>query len=225
MKIMAGLVVALASSAAFAQYQTVDFSAQFNMNRQDSILGSGGTFPVGNQTFNSVPFAMGGDANTATPWAWSAENAAGSNPRTLTVPTNIAGATTVYSLINTFWGQGGPNSYASITFNATGGLSHTVSLVGNVDVRDYNQWVWTNTINGTTTQEVFNNNNGQRMDMQTFTLPAAFASQTLTSIVIDDNGGSNFQRVFLMGLTVQVPAPGAAAALAIGWLAGFRRRR
>ena len=83
----------------------------------------------------------------------------------------------------------------------------------------------TNSINGTSTVEVFNNNQGQRLDMQSYTLPAGFASETLTSIVLADNGGDQFQRVFVTGLTVLTPTPGAAAVLGLGGLAALRRRR
>jgi hypothetical protein len=217
----------LAASVASAQYQTIDFSSQFNFNRTDGLLANGTSFPTGNQTFLTVPFQMGSGAGNTDPWGWTAYRAVTGGPAKLTIPTSIFGVTDAYSIINTFWGQAGPNSYASITFNATNGVSHTVQLVGNSDIRDYNQYTWTNTINDTTTKEVFSNGAGQRLDMQSYALPGAFASETLTSIVLDDTGANNFQRILVAGLTVKtIPAPGLAGMGLIGavTLAGRRRR-
>ncbi len=104
---------------------------------------------------------------------------------------------------------------------------HFPVLVGHSDIRDYNQYTWTNTINDTTTKEVFSNGAGQRLDMQSYALPGAFASETLTSIVLDDTGANNFQRILVAGLTVKtIPAPGLAGMSLIGavTLAGRRRR-
>lgn len=217
----------LAASAASAQYQTIDFSSDFNFSRTDGLLANGGTFPTGNQTYQSVPFQIGSGANANDPWGWTAYRAVTGGPAKLTIPTNIFGVTDAYSIINTFWGQAGPNSYASVTFNATGGLTHTVQLVGNSDIRDYNQNTWTNLLNNTTSKEVFTNGQGQRLDMQSYALPGAFASETLTSIVIDDTGANNFQRIFVGGITVKtVPTPGfAGLGLAGGLVLAGRRRR
>lgn len=186
-----------------AQYVTVDFSPQFNMSRGYALLGNGATFPYGDQTYNGVPMALGGGPDVNTPWAWTAQEVSGNNPHVLTVAVGAYGVTRGYSLMNTLWGQSGPNSYLSIQFNATGGVTQTFNLVGNEDVRDYNQYIWTNSINGTSTIQVWNNGLGQRLDMQTYVLDSAFANQTLTSIVVTDTGNGNFQRSLLAGLTLE----------------------
>lgn len=228
MKLLCGALVGVCgfAAASMGQFVTVDFSSQFNMSRNHPYLANGGAMPYGNQTFNGVPMAMGGDANIDTLWAWTGLGLSQEVTQILHVDTNIAGARNVYSMINTFWGQGGPNSYLSVTFNATGGVSHTFQLLGNTDIRDYNNWVWTNTINNTTTVEVWNIGNGQqRLDMQKFALDSAFWNQTLTSIEIVDSGGFEFQRAIVMGLTVEVPAPATASLLALTGLVAARRRR
>ncbi len=223
------LVITVGTLAAFSaggQYLTVDFSSQFNFSRTDNVLSNGYTFPAGNQTYQNVPFHVGSGPNGSDPWGWTAHWAVSSGPAKLTIPTNIPGALEVYSLLNTSWGQPGPGSLASITFNATNGLSHTVLLVGNSDIRDYNDYIYTNLINNTTTREVFNNNLGQRLDMQTYTLPQAFALETLTSIVLDDIGANGVQRIFAAGITVKaLPAPGAAAVCLLSGLSCAGRRR
>jgi PEP-CTERM motif len=106
-------------------------------------------------------------------------------------------------------------------------------FVSNVDIRDYNNDGWTDTINGTTTTNVFNDSTDNwgmagRLDMQQISLPSSFADQTLTSIELIDNGGPSTQRVVLDGVTVQtasVPEPSsiillgivAAGAMAYAW--------
>jgi hypothetical protein len=224
--LFAALVAGLAASVAQAQYTTVDLSGVVNGGRP---VINGSTFPYGNQTFAGVPFAMLGSSDVDTHWAWYAHNAAGGTNAvvTATIPVGVYGVSDVYSLMNTLWGQYGPSSYASITFNGSAGTSYTYNLVGNWDIRDYNQsFFWTNSINNTTTIQVFNNNLGQRLDRQHFALPAAFLTQTLDTVVIRDTGGANFQRVFLAGLTVSsVPAPAGASLIGLGLLAASRRRR
>ncbi len=163
--------------------------------------------------------------------------AGGNGTVSITMNTNAYGVTDVYTLINSWKGQAGPASYASLVFTGTGGASYTYNLIGNVDIRDYNNDGWTDTINGTTTTNVFNvgtDNWGMagRLDMQQIALPSSFADQTLTSIELIDSGSAATQRVVLDGVTLQtaaVPEPsslillGIAAACAIGY--AWRRLR
>ncbi|MCL4221630.1 MAG: hypothetical protein KJZ65_09685 [Phycisphaerales bacterium] len=221
--------VAAMAGAASAQYFTIDFSNQFNDIR--NTLVNGFTMPFGPQMFthgsNLVPVAMSTTGESGF-WSWSGYAAAGGtdNPVSLDVPVNLHGVVSVFTLINTYWGNPDSNGLASVTFNATGGLSQTFVLVGGVHIRDYNQNpMYTNTINGTTTQQVFDNGRNQRLDMQRFDLDAAFAHETLTSIVISDYGANNVQRVIVTGITAMVPAPAALPLLAGAGVLGARRRR
>ena len=104
------------------------------------------------------------------------------------------------------WGFGGPQAYLFIAFNGSNGATVTQPLVGNVNVRDYNNDGNTNTIDNTTTRQVWDNGLGQRLDRQEYVLPAAFASQELTSVTITDTGsegeGINGSRAVLAALTV-----------------------
>jgi hypothetical protein len=104
------------------------------------------------------------------------------------------------------WGFAGPQAYLFITFNGSNGATATRPLVGNVNVRDYNNDGNTNTINNTATVQVWDNGLGQRLDRQEYILPAAFASQVLTSVTITDTGnqgqGTDGSRAILSALTV-----------------------
>jgi hypothetical protein len=165
--------------------------------------------PVGVAKLGGVAFNIA--SNAAGKQAWHADIAAngGSGQVSITNNVNVYGVTSVYSLINTWCGQPGPNAYAWFVFTGSGGAIYTNYLVGRVDIRDYNGANYENNINGTTTINVFgclSDNWGLpgRLDMQQIALPPQFATQTLVSVQLVDNGGPSFQRVVLDGLTVQV---------------------
>lgn len=222
-------ILAASASAALADFQIIDIDSHRNGGRDNTLLANGGNLPIGNQTFAGVPFDMGGGPSLSDPWAYYAHVDAGGNVGAVseTFDINVFGVTDVYTLMSTFWGAPGPNSFVSVTFNGSDGAVATFNLVGNVDLRDYNfNPTYTTVINGTTTIEVFNNGQGQHVDRQQFTLPAAFASQTLTTMVLTDTGQPNFQRVFMTGLTVEyIPAPAGLALFGMGLAAAARRRR
>lgn len=225
MKTIASLAFLALAGTASAQYTTLNYAADLNTARNDALIANGGTFPTGAQTFDSVPFQIGNGPNVNDPWAWSGVHAVTGGPATLVIPVNIFGVSEAYSLINTFWGANGLPALAAITFNATNGVTYTKDLVGNDDIRDYNQWIWTNSINGITTKQVFNNNQSQRLDMQTFALPAAFANETLLNITVSDTGATDVQRLIVAGMTVKVvPAPASGLAM-VGGLGLLARRR
>lgn len=179
------------------------------------------TIPTGAVSLGGTPFLIDDIGDGAQYWTATG----GGSPVTLTVPVSIAGATVGYTLINNFWGT--PNqSFQSVTFNATGGLSTTFVLTGDVDVRDYLQNIYSNAINNTTTVQVFTEG-ARRLDRQTFTLPGSFASQTLTSVVFTDSGADGVSRLTLTGLAIgSVPEPSSWAMLITGFgLVGAAMRR
>jgi hypothetical protein len=131
------------------------------------------------------------------------------NPHVLDIPVQRFGVRRVYTLINTSWGlDRSAGSFASIEFVGDGGAYLKKELYGNVDFRDWNRHNYTNTINGTTTVNVFMVNAGQfdrekRVDMQIIELPPAFLRENLVNIRITDNGTDGSQRLLLHGVTVQ----------------------
>jgi len=52
-----------------------------------------------------------------------------------------------------------------------------------------------------------NGGEGQRLDMQIFALPKSFATQTLVSVTITDNGAPEVQRSFIAAMTVSTSLP------------------
>jgi len=189
------------------QYVPVDFSAQANVGLADSQIIAAATFPVGNLVLGDVPFEIGETG----PILWSPDRL-GTGAHTLSIPVTIASPREVHTLINTYWGQPGPESFAHIEFFGSEGAYQRFDLVGNDDIRDYNDNPdYTNSINGTTTIEVFSNGSGQRLDKQFFALNSDFIDETLVEIRVTDNGAESLQRIFLYGLTVGgIVAPSAS---------------
>lgn len=107
----------------------------------------------------------------------------------------LTGKSSVNSLFNLFWGLSGDD--ANITFTNSAGDSVDFSLAGGDTIRDYNDAIYPNTLSGGSgnltaqnwwsTRDGANNGNGQpsqRLDMQTFLLPASWAGTNLTGMTI-----------------------------------------
>ena len=200
-------------------YYTIPFDYNANMASAahfSTKLLNGDKYPTGNLILKGIPFYIPTSGNNF----WNSHYAGGPNPRTLSIDVNIYGVTEVHTLMNTFWGQPGPNSYAYIIFYGSEGAEYRVDLIGNHHIRDYNECIWTNSIDSPNTVEVFRyyygiiDNEGcsewQRLDKQVFYLPEEFKHQTLTNILLVDNGAGpenlpDLQRIFIAGLTVGVP--------------------
>jgi len=203
------IAIALAATTAQAGEVPIDISALANepwtyVGPNDFLIINGSTFPTGAQDFGGVPFVIPVSPNNY--WGAGAAANFGAGTVELTIPVGVAGVTSVFTVMNTMWGWVGPQAYVFVTFRGSAGAVHTVPLVGNVSVRDYNNDGNTNTIDNTSTIQVWDNGLGQRLDRQEFILPAAFGSQTLTSVTITDTGnegnGTNGSRAVLAAVTV-----------------------
>jgi len=166
----------------------------------DNSILNATTFPSGSQNFGGVPFAIPAGPNNY--WSGSLAGNCGSGIVSLTIPVGLSGVTSAFTLLNTFRGQAGPNAYLYITFTGSDGATATQPLVGGVNVRDYNNDGYQNSIDNTGTIQVWTNDDGQRLDRQEYILPAAFASQVLTSVTITDAGSYDGSRAIFSALTI-----------------------
>ncbi len=173
-------------------------------------------FP-GVQTFNGVPFTLAVDGSGNTVF----------NAGTFEIAANVAGATTVYTLINSAWGSYGA-TVGSLEFYGSGGAYARVDLVEGTNVRDHYNGGYNNIIDPQYAQLAFQGAGGARLDEQTFTLPAAFATDTLTKIVFTNSGGNPQGSPFIAAATVAaVPEPASWALMLLGGfgLSVWARRR
>ncbi len=202
------LTVTQAAATAGGPYVEIDISSYVN---DDTRNYSGGPqYPTGENVFLSVPVRIPNTAAGQNAWAGTS-TATGTT--TVTVSVGVASVTSAYFILNSIWGVAGntsdpTTSRASITFTGSGGATYTKALYGNIDIRDYNSGSYTNSINNTTTQNVWSADGVHRLDMVRVDLPAAFASQTLTSVTLTDNGANSTQRLLFKGLTVSTGSGG-----------------
>lgn len=236
---LAAAAIAVSSAEGATVLQAVDIAPYCNTRLQDApLLGANESYPDGPIEFNGIPFSR--PASGLNAWrAWYRVDGSVEGTRTLDIDVALFGAEEVYTLLNTFGGEQLPGTYASIQFYGDGGAFYEKHLDGNDDVRDYLNGEFTQSINGTSTVNVFTAGSGRydevRLDMQKFVLPGEFHNQTLDTIRLVDTGdipGTVFQRLLLSGVTVAaapVPEPTSLALWSglgiMGLIAAYRRKR
>ena len=172
----------------------------------------------------------------------------------LTINVSIPNVTNFYTLMNAYTPAAG-QTLATIEFIGSAGATQTFDLVGGSDIRDFYQGFFTNSLSNTTpgvtaenaftcvaptncqgaggTGNVSNGDSGTYViDEQSFSLNSAFATQTLTKIVLTDT--YNGSDPILLGMTAgsftstPVPEPTSLALFAtalVGWRAATKRAR
>ncbi|MFY9645978.1 MAG: hypothetical protein WAK29_12410 [Terriglobales bacterium] len=220
---LATIVLVLCLGAGFAHAAspttTIDISSVTNTTWCGAPEGgflNCATFPYGEQTYDGIPYLIPGNAQGTANNIWNSQVAAGGGSGTVsvTIPINVAKVKTVYTLINTYWGST-QSGLVTVTFTGSAGATWTFDPVGNVNIRDYNNGSYTDSIAchlpaGAAKSATINawvNGDGQRLDEQVYELPAAFHTQTLVSMTITDSGNTNVQRSFLAGVTVSTTVP------------------
>ncbi len=179
-----------------SNFVPIDFSTSFNWSTAYQI--SGELFPTGELLLGGAPFSI----PTVGLNAWHSNEVLGRNPHVLEIPVDVSHAISVHALINSWWGVPGPGSLATVEFYGCNGTFYSKPLIGNEDIRDYFNGSYTNSINGTSSTEVFGNGT-VRMDKVRIDLPAAFLTERLSLVRIVDTGDSGVQRVWVGGLSVE----------------------
>jgi hypothetical protein len=179
-------------------YQPVGFPEHYN----DRIINRYANYPEGNNLIlGGIPFTIPPGVNNI----WWSGFAGGSAPQAIEITINLSFVREVHTLINTGWGAtGGP--YAYLEFLGAAGAYYRKDLYGNADMRDWYAGGYTNSINETTTINVFWQDN-RRIDKQKISLPPEFFRQQLAIMRMVDNGSNGFQRTYLQGLTVGLGPP------------------
>lgn len=232
--VVAAVVGVLSAAPVKAGFIQVSLAPYANARIQGYQPGAAG-YPEGMVTLGGIPFNI---QNVGGNNAWNAEGVSGPQPHVLSIPLNIPNVTEAHTLINTFYGQPGPTSYVTLELFGTGGAYYRKDLIGNVDVRDHFFAGNTNSINGTSTINVYSSGGGRglenRLDKQQLFLPSAFQGQSLTEFRLTSTGGVGISDASIQGLTfvtaaAAVPAPATAvlagtAGLAFAAFARLRRR-
>jgi hypothetical protein len=193
-------------------------------------------FPDSAQTLGGVPFQFQTEADGDNVFYGGTLGAP--LDAELHIPVNLLGVTTVYTLINTAFGTAG-SVVGSVTFLGSAGDTHSVDLVVGGNVRDHYFGAYENGLSDPgATAAVFGDPapGNAHLDMQSFSLPAAFASQVLEEIVFASTavtGPPNPNgKPFLAAATVLRPDTGrlsdggvslALLGLAVGLIAAARR--
>ncbi|MFO1369345.1 MAG: hypothetical protein U1F46_10150 [Marinagarivorans sp.] len=150
------------------------------------------------------------------------QNSAGNNSfvGTLSIPVDIYGVTSIYTLMNTAWGQFGAE-VGSLTAIGSAGAMQTFTLIEGDNIRDHFYGNYVNSLSATyVTPSVIGGRQAgsAHIDMQAFTLNAAFSHQILTTVVFNGAGGNPQGMPFIAGLSVSaVPEPASIML----WLAGL----
>ncbi len=220
-----------------AGYIPVSIAAETNSDIRTYTGGS--NYPVGPTSISvaGVPFDL--VPLTSQPVnSLGVIQTANGTPSVFNIPAAVSGATTVYTLMNSAWGASGAN-VGSIEFQGANGADVTFQIVEGVNIRDHYQDGFNNSATNVVYDPFLNGvqdpNGPDRLDMQTFTLPAAFAGTTLTNIVFSGSGGYPEGAPFLAAVTTEtpsaVPEPCSLTLMGLGLvgLAGYvqrqRRRR
>ncbi|NBP58248.1 LamG domain-containing protein, partial [bacterium] len=127
-------------------YESISIQGVQNWNW---LADDGFNVPSGSLDLGGVPFFIGSGGT-----GWTADRHPGANPRTCNVPVNFNGCSEIFFLLNTFFGSFG-TPLAEIKLFFSDGTQLSKSLQGNVDIRDYTEGFYTNTINNTTTVNIF----------------------------------------------------------------------
>jgi hypothetical protein len=146
----------------------------------------------------------------------------------LTIPANVYGVTKAYTIINTARGSIG-SIVGEVKFYGTGSAYYQMDLTEGINVRDHYRGYYNNVIDNINALPAVDNGSWRAgLDMQIYTLPSVFATETLQYIVFTGYGYGDAGEPFIAAATVSsAPLPGAVWLMGSGLvgLSGLRRFR
>jgi len=162
-------------------------------------------YPTGSPVvLGGIPFTIPSNPHNNT---WDSN--AGSGLKTITIPVNRANVREVHTLFNCSWGSSG-QQFTTLDFYWSDGTVDQKVLTAGVDIRDWWNAGWIDTISPPTVQVYKGTGTPDpylptRVDKQIFTFYHPFyAGKTLEKIVVTDNGATGVYRAFLYGLTIGI---------------------
>jgi Bacterial Ig-like domain (group 3) len=189
----------------------INLNPYVNSNLQSYANGldfptGGSSLTVGGIGFTLANYSGGGTGIIQTP--------SQANASSFDVKVNVANPNTVYTLINSTYGEYG-DTVGAVEFKATGGLDYTVNLVEGQDIRDYNNYTYNNTngqgaLGGIYLGSASFGGGVVRLDKLGFTLPSGFQSATLTDVILHGYGSIPDGNPWLAAATVATGSSVAA---------------
>jgi hypothetical protein len=164
-------------------------------------------YPTGSPVvLGKIPFNIPSNPNENT---WDSVVGDATGPKAITIPVNRGNVREVHTLFNCSWGSSG-QQLTTLDFYWSGGTVDQKVLTAGVDIRDWWNAGWIDTISPPTVQ-VYNGTGTPdpylptRVDKQIFTFShPSYAGKTLEKIVVTDHGETGVYRAFLYGLTVGI---------------------
>jgi hypothetical protein len=164
-------------------------------------------YPTGSPVvLGGIPFDIPSNPNQNT---WDSIVGEATGPKTLTIPVNRANVREVHTLFNCSWGSSG-QQLTTLDFYWSGQTVDRKVLTAGVDIRDWWNGIYVNTISSPTIQ-VYSGTGAPdphhptRVDKQIFTFShPSYAGKTLEKIVVTDIGATDLYRAFLYGLTIGI---------------------
>jgi hypothetical protein len=182
-------------------YLPIPFAYNYHAWERDVNYPTG--FPV---VLGGIPFNIPSNPHENT---WDSVIGEATGPKTISIPVNRANVREVHTLFNCSWGGSGLQ-LTTLDFYWSGGTVDHKVLIAGIDIRDWWNAGWIDTISPPTVQVYSGIGNDElhlptRVDKQIFTFShPSYAGKTLEKIVVTDNGAANVYRAFLYGLTVGV---------------------
>jgi hypothetical protein len=204
-----GCMTGFAPKSAYAQMTPIDLSSFYN---------SGWTSEVNGSVISAAP--DNGNAGTGIifqDWSGQFVQVSGNATTELQFASGLtlAANPVVDALVNTAFGEAGSVN-ANFTFTNNLGQEAAFSLVGNQTVRDYNESLFTNSLQGfnsdtslgqVTAMNWWNDgNSGQRLDVQSFVLPSSWSGTNLVNLSINDPNAVG-DNILLSAVDVSTLAP------------------
>jgi hypothetical protein len=213
--------LALLASAGAAAASEIDLTSAVDANLNTYF--NGGVYPPngGQVTIGGVGFGL----NSLPQGGTGIVQAADGHPDSFVIPIGEVGVTTVYSIVNSAFGQFGED-IGSLTFTGSLGATFTYDFVEGNNVRDHATTGFNDIAPNLFATEDYGG--GDHLDVQQILLPTAFSTQTLTSVTFAYSGDTQGDP-FLAALTTSngaVPEPASWALMLVGFgAAGYALRK
>jgi hypothetical protein len=130
-------------------------------------------------------------------------------PKTNNFPLSVTNAVTVYTIMNSEYGQAGKTN-GTLDFYGAQGAHASFNLMQGFNLRDHYNGGFQNTISSNLMSLYWGASKSVRLDCQGWLLPTNFYSQTLTNIQVRSFGNNPNGIATITAITIRTSGPGIA---------------